>query len=90
MVAFAVIFFGLIYRGWLAFSRTNGFYRALLWGVSGSLVLWGIHGLVDSPYWKNDMSTEFWLLAALELVAIRSIGARSSGASDGVPPEGSR
>jgi O-antigen ligase len=90
MVAFAVIFFGLMYRGWLAFSRTNGFYRALLWGVSGSLVLWGIHGLVDSPYWKNDMSTEFWLLAALELVAIRSIGARSSGASDGVPPEGSR
>jgi O-antigen ligase len=89
MVAFAVIFFGLMYRGWRAFSLANGFYRALLWGVSGSLVLWGIHGLVDSPYWKNDMSVEFWLLAAFELVAIRSIGARASAASDEVPPEAS-
>jgi O-antigen ligase len=83
MVAFAVIFFGLMYRGWRAFSLANGFYRALLWGVSGSLVLWGIHGLVDSPYWKNDMSVEFWLLAALELVAIRGIVEMGPAASVG-------
>jgi O-antigen ligase len=76
MVAFAVIFFGLLYRGWRAYSRAGGFYRALLWGASGSLVLWGVHGLVDSPYWKNDMSVEFWILAALQLVAIRAIGER--------------
>ena len=74
MVAFAVIFFGLMYRGWRAFAQADGFYRALLWGVSGSLVLWFAHGLIDSPYWKNDMSAEFWILAALELVAIRAIG----------------
>jgi O-antigen ligase len=77
MVAFAIIFFGLLYRGWRAYSRAGGFYRALLWGVSGSLVLWGVHGLVDSPYWKNDMSIEFWILATLELVAIRAIGKRA-------------
>jgi O-antigen ligase len=77
MVAFAIIFFGLLYRGWRAYSRAGGgFYRALLWGVSGSLVLWGVHGLVDSPYWKNDMSIEFWILATLELVAIRALGRR--------------
>ena len=74
MVAFAVIFFGLMYRGWRAFVQADGFYRALLWGVSGSLVLWVAHGLIDSPYWKNDMSAEFWILAALELVAIRATG----------------
>jgi O-antigen ligase len=77
MVAFAIIFFGLLYRGWRAYSRAGGFYRALLWGVSGSLVLWGVHGLVDSPYWKNDMSIEFWILATLELVAIRAIKKRA-------------
>ena len=81
MVAFAVIFFGLLYRGWRAYSHASGFYRALLWGVSGSLVLWGFHGLVDSPYWKNDMSVEFWILAALELIAIRAIGQRVPSAS---------
>ncbi len=85
VVAFVVIFFGLLYRGWRAFSRANGFYRAVLWGVSGSLVLWGVHGLVDSPYWKNDMSVEFWLLAALELAAIRAIGERLPQSSIGAP-----
>jgi hypothetical protein len=34
-------------------------------------VLYLIHGLFDSPYWKNDLSVEFWLLAAFEVVAIR-------------------
>jgi O-antigen ligase len=81
MVAFAVIFFGLFYRGWRAYAHASGFYRALLWGVAGSMVLWGVHGLVDSPYWKNDMSIEFWILAALELVAIRSVGKKVLSAS---------
>ena len=74
MVAFAVIFLGLMYRGWRGFTQAHGFYRALLWGVAGSLVLWFAHGLVDSPYWKNDMSAEFWIIAALEVAAIRAIG----------------
>ena len=81
MVAFAVIFFGLLYRGWRTYAHASGFYRALLWGVAGSMVLWGVHGLVDSPYWKNDMSIEFWILAALELVAIRSVGKKVLSAS---------
>jgi len=77
LIAFAVIFFGLLWRGWRALPQTEGFYRVALWGVIGSLVLWGIHGLVDSPYWKNDMSVEFWVLAAIELAAIGSIAAKS-------------
>jgi hypothetical protein len=56
----------------------------------GSLVLWGVHGLVDSPYWKNDMSIEFWILAALELIAIRAISQRTSNPSADVLPPGSR
>jgi O-antigen ligase len=73
LIAFAVIFFGLLWRGWRALPQTEGFYRVAMWGVLGSLVLWGVHGLVDSPYWKNDMSIEFWVLAAIELAAIASI-----------------
>jgi len=73
LVAFAVIFFGLLWRGWRAWPKTEGFYRVALWGVLGSLILWGVHGLVDSPYWKNDMSIEFWLLAAIEIAVITSI-----------------
>jgi O-antigen ligase len=73
VVAFAVILFGLLWRSWRAWSLTVGLYRPVLWGVLGALVLWTVHGLVDSPYWKNDMSAEFWLLAAVQLVALRAI-----------------
>jgi O-antigen ligase len=75
LVAFAWIFIGLLWRLWRAWSKVDGFYRVALWGVLGSLVLWGIHGLVDSPYWKNDMSVEFWLVAAIEVAVIASIAA---------------
>jgi O-antigen ligase len=85
LIAFAVIFFGLLWRGWRALPQTEGFYRVAMWGVLGSLVLWGVHGLVDSPYWKNDMSVEFWVLAAIELAAIASI--TRTAAPEPAPPE---
>ena len=73
VIAFAVVLFGLLWRGWRAWPRTAGFERAVLWGVLGALVLWAVHGLVDSPYWKNDMSVEFWVLAAIEVAILASL-----------------
>jgi O-antigen ligase len=78
MIAFAVILFGLLWRGWRAWPSTEGFDRAVLWGVLGALVLWTVHGVADSPYWKNDMSVEFWVLAAIEVVILAAMGARVS------------
>ncbi len=42
------------------------------WAAALSLAWVGIfaHGLVDSPYWKNDLSVEWWALAALVVVAV--------------------
>jgi putative inorganic carbon (HCO3(-)) transporter len=39
---------------------------ALALGWTGILA----HGLVDSPYWKNDLALEWWALAALVVVAV--------------------
>ena len=78
LIAFAAIYFGLLYRGWRAMPHVQGFYRPLLWGALGALILWGVHGLVDSPYWKNDMSVEFWIIAAFEVVAIRSMAQKQA------------
>jgi O-antigen ligase len=39
---------------------------ALALGWTGILA----HGLVDSPYWKNDLAVEWWALAALVVVAV--------------------
>ena len=48
--------------------------RAVIWGALASLILYTAHGMVDSPYWKNDLSIEFWFIAALSVVAIRARG----------------
>jgi O-antigen ligase len=72
VIAFALIFFSLLWRGIRALPRATDIYRPVLWGAVGALVLYLVHGLFDSPYWKNDLSVEFWLLAAMQIVALRA------------------
>jgi putative inorganic carbon (HCO3(-)) transporter len=79
LVSFAVIFFGLLWRGFRALPRATGLERPVLWGAVGALILYLVHGLFDSPYWKNDLSVEFWLLAALQVVAVRATGRTAAG-----------
>ena len=71
MLAFAYILFFLIVVAFRAFARATGVQRALLWGTGVAFVMILVHGLVDSPYWKNDLSVEFWLLAAVEIAVLR-------------------
>jgi len=71
LVSFAAIFFSLLWRGWRAAARATDIWRPVVWGASGALLLYLVHGMFDSPYWKNDLSVEFWLIAALVVVAIR-------------------
>jgi O-antigen ligase len=73
LVAFLIILAGLLWRGWRALPLAAGFERALLWGTLGTFVLWGVHGIFDTPYWKNDMSVEFWLVAAIQVAATRRL-----------------
>ena len=42
-------------------------HRGVLLAIIGVLV----HGLVDVPYWKNDLSLEFWVLLALTWAGVR-------------------
>lgn len=83
LFAFAVIFFGLLWRGARALPAATDVYRPLLWGAVGALILYTVHGLFDSPYWKNDLSVEFWLLAALNVVAIRALRGALAGSPRG-------
>ena len=73
LAAFAVVFFVVQWRGWRLWPHTEGFWRVATWGSLAALLLWFFHGLVDSPYWKNDMSIEFWILVATVLVAERAM-----------------
>ena len=83
LFSFAVIFFGLLWRGARALPAATDVYRPLLWGAVGALILYTVHGLFDSPYWKNDLSVEFWLLAALNVVAIHALRGALAGSPRG-------
>ena len=83
LLAFAVIFIGLLWTGARALPSATGTYKPLLWGAVGALVLYAVHGLFDSPYWKNDLSVLFWLTAALNVVAVRASKSALGGASRG-------
>ena len=75
MIAFGLIFFGLLWRGWRALGQARDIYKPVIWGSVGALVLYLVHGMFDSPYWKNDLSVEFWIVAALQVIAIRGVRA---------------
>ena len=72
MIAFAAILFGLMWRAWRSVDSARG-TRPLLWGLFAAWLVFAVHGLVDSPYWKNDLSLQFWILAGLEVVTIAAI-----------------
>src|SRR5205823_10621197 len=75
LAAFAFILGNLVVRPWRAFSQAGPRQRPLIWGLGAAFALFTVHGLVDSPYWKNDLSLEFWMLAALEVMALAAIRA---------------
>lgn len=60
--------FRLSLGGW---RRGVGAWRPYHLGVALALLSMLIHGLVDVPYWKNDLSAEFWLLLALTWAGTR-------------------
>lgn len=80
LVALAIIAFGVLWRASRALPLATDSWRPILWGCVGAMILWLVHGLFDSPYWKNDLAVEFWLVAALQVVAARA--GRAAGRGD--------
>ena len=63
--AFTVIFCVAAAISWRGWRRGALEWRPLHLGVLLALVAIFVHGLVDVPYFKNDLSLQFWILAAL-------------------------
>jgi O-antigen ligase len=62
-LALIIIFFKTLSRG-IKHPRDAAIYTAIRWSLAIILV----HGLVDVPYFKNDLSMLFWLLFCVALV----------------------
>jgi O-antigen ligase len=73
VVTLAVLFVFLLWHAARGLARVDDVYRPVLWGCFGALVLIFMHGFFDSPLWKNDLSVEFWLVAALTVVSLRTL-----------------
>lgn len=65
MAIFAII----IKFYWLGFKNLKNNYLAA--PLLGSMTALLVHGIVDAPYFKNDLSVLFWLITALMVVNIK-------------------
>jgi hypothetical protein len=66
--------FRVTWRGW---HRAEGSWRPIELGVFLALVAVVVHGLVDVPYFKNDLSLEFWTLVGVALAGTREMWQKS-------------
>jgi O-antigen ligase len=58
-----VIFLAILVAFWYQVSQTLGTkHRSLAIAAAGAMVTLLVHGLVDVPYFKNDLSVLFWLI----------------------------
>ena len=76
VVAFAWILvtgFRVSWRGW---RKSDIDWRPIHLGVFFALVAVIVHGLVDVPYFKNDLSLEFWTLVAISWSNVYRLGPR--------------
>lgn len=65
VVAFAWLMVIAFRHAWIGFRRSTDLWRAMSLGVLLALLAIVVHGLVDVPYFKNDLSFEFWVIIAV-------------------------
>lgn len=65
LLAFAWIIVAAIVLGVRGWNRLPDAWRPYQLGVALAMVAVIVHGLVDVPYFKNDLSLEFWALVAV-------------------------
>lgn len=81
-------FFSLL--GWIAGCGIVTYRRSMTsddplyiraWGLFfvGSVITIVVHGLVDVPYFKNDLALLFWSLIALQVIVYNSVRKESAG-----------
>ncbi len=63
-----VLFFYYGFSAWRKAVREGDRFSYVILGVTISLLVTLIHGLVDVPYFKNDLAALFWLIMGLMAV----------------------
>jgi len=82
LVAFAWIMGAGFMQSWRGWWRQRSEWRSIELGVFLALVAVLVHGLVDVPYFKNDLALEFWALLGLAWAGSRWSKTRDSVATN--------
>jgi O-antigen ligase len=77
VVAFGWLLLQAFRTSWAGWRLPERSWAPLHLGVFLALIGIVVHGLVDVPYFKNDLSLEFWVLVALTYAGVRSSGWRT-------------
>lgn len=68
LLLFIWIIFRYFYIAKQAFNKARAAHDSFAWiifGLSMAMLAMIIHGIVDVPYFKNDLALLFWLMMAL-------------------------
>lgn len=65
MLSFASIYAYMLHGAYVVYRQGDKIWGA---GLVAMLVVFFVHGLIDVPYFKNDLAMLFWVLAALVLL----------------------
>ncbi len=78
VIAFGWILVVGFRHAWVGWRHASPEWRVINLGVLLALLAVVVHGLVDVPYWKNDLSLEFWVLLSLVMAStVLTIRART-------------
>lgn len=76
LLSFAWLFGTAAVVCWLGWRQGTPAWRPIHLGVLVALLAVLVHGAIDNPYFKNDLSVEFWALIALTWAGRRWAGPR--------------
>jgi len=78
VIAMAWILIVAFRTAWHGSRSSDVNWRAIEIGILLAMVAVVVHGLVDVPYFKNDLSLQFWTLLGLAWVGAGSLSASPS------------
>jgi O-antigen ligase len=70
LVVFMLILGRLIYLSVKLLKRGEEIEQKIALGTIGTIVALFIHGLVDTPYFKNDLAVQFWILVSFLIILL--------------------
>ena len=65
LIAFILLIIKFFKKGFISYKLQATSYKLITLGILAAMITVVIHGLIDVPYFKNDLAVLFWLIIGL-------------------------